>query len=215
MFLKNPFYFFTILTMLNIVAYGLNISISKYWDNKHNYKNKVSKKELQTSIIILFTNIIIAIPGFILWKNNIINFSNQHFLVSFVVIFMLMDFLLYVLHWISHNLHFLKNIHAKHHEHTTKFNSVSLYYMSYFEAIMFGLVLTLIVIIFSFNIYGFIGFLIFNWLYGVITHLNVGDQKSTILFFTTNVFHKNHHELNNKNYGFYTVLWDKIFKTYR
>ena len=211
--LKDPLIFFSILTLLNIITYLLNIGISKIWDCVYKHETYISKKELMFSLIILLLNIIIAVPGFILWNKEIIVFSADNFWLSFIGVFFLMDFLMYLLHWFSHNISYLKKIHSKHHEHSVKFNAVSLYYMSPLESIFFGLLLTAISILFSFNIYSFIVFLSFNWLYGVITHLNVTSNRSLFLIFTTNIFHKNHHHLHYANYGFYTVLWDKIFKT--
>jgi sterol desaturase/sphingolipid hydroxylase (fatty acid hydroxylase superfamily) len=120
---------------------------------------------------------------------------------------------MYISHWISHNVTYLKKIHALHHEHSKQFNNVSLYYISIWESLFFGTLLTLLAILFNMNIYGFISFLIFNWLYGVISHLNIITNRSNILIFTTNFFHLKHHMLKNKNYGFYTVIWDKIFET--
>ncbi|WP_422091341.1 sterol desaturase family protein [Tenacibaculum ovolyticum] len=211
--LKEPFIFFTLLIAANIASYILNIIISKIWDNTFKHQTTTSKKEFFYSLLTLGINILIAIPGYLLWYKGIIIFSNNNFLVSFIAVFLLMDFLMYLLHWLSHTVSYLKNIHAKHHEHSVKFNVVSLYYMSPWESIFFGLLLTTITILFSFNLYSFIFFLIFNWFYGVITHLNVKKSRRFFLIFTTNAFHKEHHELNNKNYGFYTTLWDKVFKT--
>ncbi len=211
--IKDPFIFFTLLIIANIISFVLNIVVSKIWDNIYKYDTFITRKELLFSVVTLAINVLIAIPGFILWSKEVIVFSNDNFLLSFMGLFFLMDFLMYLLHWFSHNISYLKNIHSKHHEHSVKFNAVSLYYMSPWESIFFGLLLTVIAILFSFNLYSFIFFLVFNWFYGVITHLNVKKSKPLFLIFTTNTFHKKHHQLNNKNYGFYTTLWDKIFKT--
>lgn len=211
--LENPLIFFTILTILNTMAYVLNIVISKIWNALNGYKETITKNEVIVSLFITFLNIIIAIPGFILWKNRFIYFSNSSVILSFTGLFLLIDFLMYVLHWFSHNIGFLKKIHAKHHEHSEKFNSVSLYYMSPWEAILFGILLTIVAYLFHFNLYGFILFLVFNWIYGVISHLNTKTNTFNFFIFTTNMFHKKHHQLNVKNYGFYTFLWDKLFKT--
>ena len=211
--LKDPFTFFTLLIVANIIAYVLTIIISKLWDKIYNYQETISQKEIVDSIHILFINILIAIPGFILWNKGVIIFSNSSVWLSFVAMFFLMDFLMYVFHYLSHKIGFLNKIHLKHHEHSDKFNSISLFHMSPWESILFGLLLTTTTIFFQFNIYGFILFLILNWLYGVITHLN-GDFYKPILFvFTTNTFHKTHHKRNNRNFGFYTFFWDKLFKT--
>ncbi|MCD8443624.1 sterol desaturase family protein [Tenacibaculum finnmarkense] len=217
--MKNSIIFFSLLILSNIIGYVFNVIISKFWDKRHKHHTSTSKKEVLYSLLILLINILIAIPGYILWQIDIITFSSDNFLISFIALFILMDFLMYVLHWCSHNIPYLNKFHAKHHEHTIEFNAVSLYYMSLWEAVFFGLLLTIVSIVFSFNLYSFIVFLVFNWLYGVITHLNVKKNvniktaKKSSLLFTTNSFHQKHHQLNYYNYGFYTVFWDEVFKT--
>ncbi|ADV50820.1 fatty acid hydroxylase [Cellulophaga algicola DSM 14237] len=211
--IKDFTIFFSVLISLNILAYILNIGVSYFWDKAYNHQTILTKKEVLFSLLTLFLNILIAIPGYILWVKGIIVFSNMNIVLTFILLFLVMDFLMYALHWASHNIGFLKKIHLKHHEHTDRFNCVSLYYMSPWEAVFFGLLLTVVALLFSLNIYGFIAFLVFNWFYGVITHLNGHRQNAHFLIFTTNYFHKNHHQLFYKNYGFYTFLWDKLFKT--
>ncbi|MDW5290793.1 sterol desaturase family protein [Formosa sp. PL04] len=211
--LKNPLIFFPLLITANCIAYVLTIVISKLWNITYNFKETLLKKEIIGSLVILCLNILIAIPGYILWIKGIIVFSKSNMWLSFISIFFLMDFLMYVLHYLSHNIEVLHKIHSKHHEHSDRFNSVSLYHMSPWESIFFGLLLTIVTIVFQFNLYGFILFLIFNWLYGIITHLNGKTYTPFMFIFTTNTFHKTHHKLNNRNFGFYTFFWDKLFKT--
>lgn len=211
--LKGFTTFFALLIGLNITGYILNIGISLVWNKVYKHQSTITKKEILSSILTLFINIIIAIPGYILWVKGLIVFTNQSPWLTFLILFLFLDILMYALHWASHNISFLKTIHLQHHEHTERFNVVSLYYMSPWESILFGLLLTVVALLFSLNIYGFIAFLIFNWFYGVVTHLNTKLSKPYFLIFTTNYFHKNHHKLFRKNYGFYTILWDKLFKT--
>ncbi|APU10186.1 fatty acid hydroxylase [Cellulophaga lytica] len=211
--LKDFTIFFALLIGLNIAGYLLNIGISLVWNKVYKHRSKITKKEVLSSILTLFINIIIAIPGYILWVKGFITFNNQDPWLTFIILFLFLDILMYVLHWASHNIVVLKKIHLQHHEHTEQFNVVSLYYMSPWESILFGLLLTVVALLFSLNVYGFIAFLIFNWFYGVVTHLNTKLSKPYFLIFTTNYFHKNHHKLFSKNYGFYTILWDRLFKT--
>ena len=123
--LKDPFIFFTVLILANVFAYVLNIIISAIWDKSNKHKTVIHKKEILTSLFILLLNILIAIPGFLLWRAEIIIFSNTNFILSFIGLFLLMDLLMYVLHWLSHTLSILKKIHSKHHEHSEKFNPIS------------------------------------------------------------------------------------------
>ncbi|MDA9056459.1 sterol desaturase family protein [Flavobacteriaceae bacterium] len=211
--IKNPIIFFSLLILSNAIAYALNILISKLWNKVINFDTTISKKEILSSLLTLFTVIVVAVPGFLLWHKGIITFSDSNLWITFIGLFFLIDFMMYILHWVSHNMISLKKIHAIHHEHSKQFNCVSLYYMSPLESILFGALLTIIAIFFNLNMYGFILFLIFNWLYGVIAHLNINTKRSTFLIFTTNFFHLKHHMTNDKNYGFYTFIWDKVFGT--
>lgn len=211
--LKNPLTFFSLLIAANCMAYALNIVISKLWNKVYNHEENLPKKEIIDSILILFINIIIAVPGYILWIKGVILFSESSIWLTFFGVFFLMDFLMYTLHYLSHRIALLKKIHSKHHEHSDKFNCISLYHMSLWESIFLGLLLTTIAVFFQFNIYGFILFLFFNWLYGLITHLNGTTNKPFFFIFTTNIFHQTHHKVNNRNFGFYTFFWDKLFKT--
>lgn len=211
--LKEPYTFFSLIVLLNIAAYLANIGISYFWNKAFKYQTTINKKEVLSSLLTLFINIAIAIPGYILWTKGIITFSSLNMWFTFILLFVVMDLLMYLLHWASHNIPLLKKIHLKHHEHTDSFNCVSLYYMSPWESVLFGVLLTVIAMVLPVSIYGFIVFLIFNWLYGVITHLNNSANNPYFLIFTTNNFHKNHHHLFFKNYGFYTFFWDKLFKT--
>ncbi len=211
--IQNPSIFFPLLIFANLVAYVLNILISKLWNKVNGFKETIHKKEIADSLRIVLINIAIALPGYVLWYHGAITFSSTNPWMSFVGIFFLMDFLMYGLHFLSHNFRPLHTIHLKHHQHTNRFNSVSLYHMSPWESVFFGLLLTVVAFLFQFNLLGYILFLIFNWFYGVVTHLNNKKAPSSLFIFTTNAFHKAHHQRNNKNYGFYTFIWDKVFKT--
>ncbi|ALU74886.1 hypothetical protein AUW17_06240 [Tenacibaculum dicentrarchi] len=100
--MKNSIIFFSLLILSNIIGYVFNIIISKFWDKRHKHHTSTSKKEVLYSLLILLINILIAIPGYILWQIDIITFSSDNFLISFIALFILMDFLMYVLHWCSH-----------------------------------------------------------------------------------------------------------------
>lgn len=90
--LKNPFTFFLLLITVNIIAYGLTIAISKLWNKIYNYQEVLLKREIIDSILILCINIIIAIPGYTLWLKDVIIFSESSIWLSFVGVFLLMDF---------------------------------------------------------------------------------------------------------------------------
>ncbi len=210
--LKNPFLFWPVLIIANLLMYVVNMVISFWWaQTKHLKSLKVTGLDVKTSVITLVINIIIAIPGYYLFSINKIMFTNHYFVRDLLLLIIAFDFAMYGLHYLSHIMWPLNIIHKNHHAHKY-FNEFSLYVMHPMEAVFFGTLLTLFTYLFSFNMYSFLGFIFFNYLYGVIAHLNIRSPKQPMVF-GNSTFHAEHHEKSNCNYGFYTVIWDKLFKT--
>ena len=211
---KNTYTFWTILIIANIAMYGLTILISYSWSKIKQHKTlKLTKKDIYNSILVLVINILVAIPGYLLFTKGYISFiKDSHFIVHFLMLYFGFDLLMYVLHIISHYVWPFNKFHAKHHSHQY-FNAISLYVMEPVESLLFGLLLTAFAFFFSLNLYSFLAFIFLNWILGVIGHLNTTTTKQPLLF-GNHVFHKTHHQYGNKNFGFYTVIWDRLFGTY-
>lgn len=211
--LKNPYIFWLTLLIANLLMFFSTILLSYIWASVYKHKMlPLTKKDLKTSIYVLLVNIMIALPGYFLFINSKITFSENGFWIDIIWLFFLFDFMMYILHYASHTLYPFKLLHEKHHEHEENFNSLSLYVMHPAEAASLGLLITVVTFLFSPNFYSFIAFIIINWLMGLISHLNTSSQKEFIL--GNNMFHKIHHKKYHYNYGFYTIIWDKIFGTY-
>ena len=212
--LDEPILFFVVLFLSNLLMLILNVCLSYIWNNyfKLNSLEYNLKDVFSAVFVAIGINVLVAIPGYFLYINSFISFTNVNFFLDFLLIFFSIDVLMYFFHLLSHYVMPFKKMHQNHHQHKT-FNGVSLYVMHPFEAVAFGLLLTVVVIVFSVNIYSFLIFLFINWLYGVIGHLNTKSTKNPKLF-GNNVFHQNHHKYGKYNFGFYTVLWDKLFGTY-
>ena len=212
--LFNDFYtFWSLLIGSNILMYLLTIVISYSWSKFHKHKTlELTKHDIYNSITVVIINILVAIPGYLLFTNNKISFNtNSSFIIDFILLFFIFDITMYFLHLISHYVWPFKKFHDKHHAHTY-FNAISLYVMEPFESLLFGILLTTCTFFIELNIYSFLVFIFLNWALGVIGHLNTTSTKQPLLF-GNHVFHKAHHQEGNKNFGFYTVIWDKLFGT--
>jgi sterol desaturase/sphingolipid hydroxylase (fatty acid hydroxylase superfamily) len=211
---KNTYTFWTILIIANIAMYGLTILISYSWSKIKQHKTlQLTKQDIYNSILVLVINILVAIPGYLLFTKGYISFiKDSHFIVHFLMLYIGFDLAMYILHLASHYVWPFKNFHQKHHTHQY-FNAISLYVMEPIESILFGLLLSLSAWVYPLNIYSFLSFIFFNWLFGVIGHLNTNSKKQPKLF-GNHIFHKTHHQHPNNNYGFYTVIWDKLFGTF-
>ena len=216
-FLKDPYTFFALLSVVNILFYLLTLLFSSYWGCSK--KQKLKERTLSDfglSLFILLLNIAVAIPGYALFYWDIIGFeyafSIGSFLIDLLLLLIVVDFIMYVAHFSAHKIDVLKKLHERHHTHH-EFNELSLYVMHPLEAMGLGFLFTFLFCLYDFNFYAVVIFLILNWFWGLIAHFNV-DKVLVPKFFSNNLFHAIHHKNGEYNLGFYTVVWDKIFKSY-
>ncbi len=205
---------FWLIILGNVLMYSTTILVSHLWSKYYGYATfPLTMSDVVISIKVLIINMLVAVPGLLLLESGRIVFeTNNHFVRDLLLLFFGFDLLMYGVHRLSHEIWPLNQIHDKHHEHAY-FNSISLYVMEPMEAILFGALLTLAAGLFDFNLYSFVLFLIINWLLGVIGHLN-SQSKNPPQFWGNYVFHKVHHQKGDFNFGFYTVLWDRVFGTF-
>ncbi|MEP2239414.1 MAG: sterol desaturase family protein [Maribacter sp.] len=213
-FLDDTYMFWGGLIAANILMYLCTIAISYTWSKVYNHKTlELTKHDIYNSLAVMVINILIAIPGYYLYSNQYIRFTTDaNFIIDFILLFFTFDLLMYLLHLVSHFIWPFNKFHDKHHAHEY-FNAISLYVMAPSETILFGLLLTACAYFIQLNLYSFLAFLFLNWVLGVIGHLNTNATKQPWLF-GNHVFHLTHHQQANQNFGFYTVIWDKLFGTY-
>ena len=212
--LKDPYLFFALLSAVNIVFYIVTLAVSHFWAKHKQYPlPKKTFSDFSTTLVILLTNILVAIPGFLLFKYDILSFTlSGNIVLETIVLLVLVDLAMYVVHRVAHVVYPFNIFHLKHHTHE-KFNEFSLYVMNPIESIGLALIITGYLALYSFNLYAVIIFLVMNWFWGVVGHINAEDKEASG-FFGDNTFHQIHHVEGSKNFGFYTVIWDKLFKTY-
>ena len=216
-FLKNPYNFFILLTFVNVIFYMVNFFLaSSRAKCLKTLLVEISKSDWSHSLWILLLNIVVAVPGYLLFYYDVVQFGYAVDMVAILVDVLLMvlvvDMLTYWGHFSAHRVAWLKKFHEVHHEHV-EFNELSLYVMHPVEAIGLVVIFTLLFTLVSFNFYAVVIFLIFNWIWGVIAHFVPTNNRKSHLF-TNNLFHAVHHQKGECNYGFYTTLWDRVFKTY-
>lgn len=158
--------------------------------------------------------------GVYLWKTNwiVLNESKSIFTIIFeiICITIMMDLLMYIFHYFAH-LPFIYNIlHHKHHEHVST-NYLSLFVLNPLEALGFGLMMIAVFMCYPFSIVSITAYLFINLIWGTIGHLNreFFPKWTDKIFLGTTKFHNQHHLDENHNFGFYTSIWDRLFKTFK
>lgn len=185
-------------------------------------KQLVSIKELCWGISTVLLNTVVTFSGYLLYKYQYIQieleFSVLHVIVHFILLFVAMDFLMYVFHYIAHKFLFLNQFHELHHEYSTP-TAFSLFVLHPIEVIGFGSIWLMLLYLGNFSIYAVMIYLILNVIMGMIGHLRKEFipeyiKNNTVFKWTANTgFHVGHHQNDRYNFGFYTKIWDRLFGT--
>jgi sterol desaturase/sphingolipid hydroxylase (fatty acid hydroxylase superfamily) len=192
---------------------------------KFNHKpiKSASRQEVLVCILTNIINILITYAGFWLWKHGDVQLSynrSWRMVFDFLALFILMDLAMFVFHYVIHHSAIYKAIHRFHHHYTDP-TPIDLFVLHPLETLGFGSLWLIIISLISFNIYAVFIYLTVNVLFGVVGHLGIEPIPAGIRklipfkYLGTSSFHHRHHLDINYNYGFYTNIWDKLFKTYK
>jgi sterol desaturase/sphingolipid hydroxylase (fatty acid hydroxylase superfamily) len=188
------------------------------------YKDYI--REIKNSIFSLFLFTIIAT---ILYKTKVLGYTTLYYNIDehgwiyyFIVIFVMFiiyDFYFYLTHILLHNKNIFKLVHLVHHK--SKFVSpISALSMHPIEAILNHLALVILFFILPIHTTHVYIWISVTIVYTTYLHLGVEIYSERFLnsrigkLLYTSTQHSKHHSEFKGNYGFYTLIWDKLFKTY-
>lgn len=190
----------------------------------HHTVKHPTRKDILFCLVTVFINTIITLIGYILWKQNFITLQfdlSLSIITDLLILFLAMDFLMYIFHLLIHRTFLYKQIHLLHHEAIDP-KPIDLFVLHPLETIGFGMLWLILILVCPFNIYAIIIYLSLNVLFGVVGYLgfepfSMNFLKNTpiIRFLGTSNFHHTHHREPDCNFGFYTNIWDKLFRTYQ
>ncbi|EQA61215.1 sterol desaturase family protein [Leptospira alexanderi] len=86
------------------------------------------------------------------------------------------------------------------------------------ENIGFGSLWLFVIAVYSTLWFGMSAYLFLNVAFGTIGHLGVGPflgRIPIINYIAGSSFHAQHHQDMNHNFGFYSIVWDRLFGTLR
>ncbi|WP_080778884.1 sterol desaturase family protein [Chryseobacterium phocaeense] len=179
----------------------------------------VTGSDFYLSLLTIICNSFVMLLGAFLWKTGWISLDGNQSVTSVLLetlaLILLMDLLMYFFHYAAHLPFVYKMLHGRHHEHVST-NFLSLFVLHPFETIGFGVMILALLICYDFSIASISLYLMINLIWGTIGHLNREFFPASFdrLFVGTTRFHNQHHVTENKNFGFYTSIWDRIFGTY-
>jgi lathosterol oxidase len=211
----------------NLILFALTLAIGHLLVAV--YKNRpvseppdpLSKTEIALAASCIFLNALVTWVGVILWRAGIIQLRYDEglaALVDAVVLFFAMDFAMYVFHRVAHHPLLYPIIHRTHHRFENP-RPLTLFVLNPFEVLGFGGLWLVVLSIYHSSVLGIVIYLTLNLAFGLMGHLGVEPMPNLwvktplVRYISTSTFHAEHHQDRYHNYGFYTLIWDRLFGT--
>lgn len=177
--------------------------------------------EIALALLNVGLNTVVTLVGWQLWRRGVIHFRSDFgfgALADVFVLLMVMDFLMYTLHRVAHHPWLYPVMHQLHHRYE-RLRPLTLFALNPIENLGFGMLWLLVITVYPVSWVGMSVYLGFNVAFGTIGHLGVEPvpggwaQKPVLQAIAGSSFHAQHHQDINYNFGFYTLIWDRLFGT--
>ncbi len=181
---------------------------------------EIGEIALASSTIILNTAVTWA--GWWLWREGwlVLRWGAWwEVALDLAVIFLVMDAAMYGLHRLAHHRLLFGLLHRAHHRYERP-RPLTLFALNPAEAVSFGGLWLGLLLVWDATWQGIGIYLTLNVIFGLVGHLGVEPLPRRwqgapgVRLLGTSTFHAVHHDDFNRNYGFYTSIWDRIFKTH-
>ena len=143
-----------------------------------------------------------------------------YYFMLFPVLFLMHDLYFYIIHRIMHQPLLFRWVHLVHHQSTNP-SPWAAYAFHPLEAIAEQGIVIIFYFTFPIHITHLALFFLFSIIYNVYGHLGYelypnGFNKTMVgRWINTSTNHNQHHQYFKGNYGLYTLIWDRLFKTIR
>ena len=217
-------------SLANVVMFVFTVVIGEALVLRHSQRRitpipaPFSRIEMLLAVFCVVLNAAFAVVGVILWREGIIeirpygDYSALTVLADSAILFVAMDFSMYVFHRVAHHPIFYPLAHRTHHQYESP-RPISLFVLNPMEVIGFGTLWLIVVSLYTSSIEGILIYLALNLVFGMVGHLGVEPAPAAwvrtpiLRYFSTSTFHAEHHGTRHYNYGFYLIVWDRLFGT--
>lgn len=181
----------------------------------------VTAAELGWAVSCVLLNALVTVAGMWLWRRGWIELREnepRRVLVDFAVLFFAMDLGMYVSHRLAHIPAVFRMVHGTHHQYTSP-RPLTLFVLNPLEVLGFGGLWLAVLLLYPASSAAIVLYLGFNVVFGWMGHLGVEPapagwaETPLARWVTTSSFHAGHHADRYHNFGFYTVIWDRLFGT--
>lgn len=182
----------------------------------------LTRQEVVLAVIAVVLNTAVAVAGIVLWRAEIIRLRPAGDALAVAldvfILIMAMDLGMYVFHRVAHHPMLYRLIHLTHHLYENP-RPLTLFVLNPFEVLGFGALLIGVIFVTQASALAIVIYLAFNLIFGLIGHLGVEPAPGAwirlpvIRYVSTSTFHAEHHLDKAYNFGFYTLIWDRLFGT--
>jgi lathosterol oxidase len=176
---------------------------------------------MQTSLILAAMAVLVLktpISQYTQLYTNLSDYPIMWIPLSVVLTYFVHDTYFYWMHRAIHHPKLFRRVHSVHHKSMNPSPWAS-YSFHFFEAILEGLIIPLILVLIPIHTVAIALFALSNFAINVYGHLGyeiVPKWFRHSIFFqilNTSIYHNLHHTRFDKNYGLYFRFWDRIMKT--
>jgi sterol desaturase/sphingolipid hydroxylase (fatty acid hydroxylase superfamily) len=183
--------------------------------------HEVTWREWRLAGLNVLLNTAITLLGCWLWRQGIIRFRRDTGIgawLDVLVLLLAMDLAMYLLHRLAHLPGLYALAHETHHRYEAP-RPLTLFLLNPIENLAFGVLWLAAIAVYESSWLGMMVYLALNLASGTIGHLGVdvlpeewrAPAAASIL--AGSRFHGRHHADRETNFGFYTVLWDRLLGT--
>ncbi|MBS2025029.1 MAG: sterol desaturase family protein [Deltaproteobacteria bacterium] len=187
----------------------------------------ITSHELALAACTVFLNSVVLHAGWLLWRAKRVHLEPQleyEFaallggLFGAVLIALVMDGLMYALHRVAHHRLVYSLLHAPHHRYSNV-RPLTLFVLHPAETLAFGGLWLVVLLVLQPGWWAIVFYLSLNTLFGVVGHTGVEPIPPSWSRFPLlnriagGEVHARHHQEPTRAFGFYTTVWDRLFKT--
>jgi lathosterol oxidase len=179
--------------------------------------------EVMVTVSTVLLNTVTTLIGLFLWRWRIIQFRTDVGIWAWLdipILLLVMDLAMYLLHRLAHHPWIFPLMHRMHHEYDRP-RPLTLFILNPVENLSFGMLWLAVISVYSASWLGMSVYLTLNVLFGTIGHLGVEPLPAwwgrvpLLRYLAGSTFHARHHQDLACNFGFYTLIWDRLFGTLR